>query len=134
MKKLLTLISLALISCGHHRDVRPGADGINSVSVIGEEKVEISREALRQAEHFCDQGKKHAAIKSEVIKFIGQGSEEEYKKIKGLTKAVQVAGSGAYVFGGEKEKNIGGIAGIGASAARAYSGNGYEVTMKFICN
>jgi hypothetical protein len=133
MNKVLFLTLIIFISCGHHRDVRPGVNGVNSVSVIGEDKVEISRKALDQSQHYCDSIGQRAAIKSEVIKFVGSGSEEDYKKIKGVTKAVQVAGSGAYVFGGKKERNAGGIAGIGAAAASAYAGDGYQVTMQFIC-
>lgn len=134
MKIVLLGALLLITSCGHHRDVRPGAEGIHTVTVIGEEKASISREALEQSNHYCKEVNKRAGIKTEVVKYIGRGSEEDYKKLKGITKAVQVAGSGAYVFGGEKERNAGGIAGIGATAANAYAGNGYQVTMTFVCN
>ena len=57
MKQLLGLIGILLLlsACAHHRDVRPSADGIHKVVVRAEDTDEGSRDAIKQANHFCEE-------------------------------------------------------------------------------
>lgn len=133
MKVLGFLSFIFLFSCAHHKDVRPKADGKHTVEIIGEDKSKLGRDAMEQADHYCEEQNRRAAIVSEKISFIGQGSEEDYVKAKNITKAVKAVGGSAYVFGGKKEKNAGGIGVLGGQAADAYLGDGYKIHMVFVC-
>ncbi len=127
------VLLVTLVSCAHHRDVRPAASGVHSVTILGEDKVVPAREALKQANHYCEEAGKRAAIVKESTKFVGSGSEESYNRAKGISKAVKGVGGAAYVFGGKKEQDAGILAGIGGQAADSYLGNGYQVNMTFKC-
>ncbi len=133
MKYFYCLVLLSLISCAHHEDVRPMADGNHIVKIIGEDKTAITREAMDQANHFCKETKKYAAVIKEETKYIGSGSEEDYVRNKNITNAVSAVGGSAAVFGGKKEKELGGIGLIGGQAANAYLGNGFQTTITFVC-
>ena len=133
--KLLFIVSLLIITaCGHHRDVRPGAEGVHRVVVRAEEKEPGEREAIDQANHFCDQKDKMAAFVNENSKYTGDMNEETYKKTRMVSKAAKAAGGGAYVFGGKNESNVGGIGVLGGAAADAMAGEGYTIEMTFKCN
>lgn len=135
--KILNLIicglALLLASCAHHRDVRAGADGIHRVVVKAEDGNEGARDAISQANHFCEQSNKTAAFINEEKKYTGDMKEENYKTAKTASKVAQGLGSAAWVFGGKNESNAGGIVGLGGSIARGAIGEGYSVEMKFKC-
>lgn len=135
MKKILSTILLALFftACAHHRDVRPGDDGIHNVIVQSEDTEEGSRDAIKQANHFCEQRGQYATFIKEEKKYSGDMDEQSYKNAKKATKVAQTVGGAAWVFGGKKESDLGGIVGVGATAADAAIGKGYTVEMKFKC-
>lgn len=68
MKLVLLTILATLVSCGHHRDVRPGVNGVHRVVVSTDDKVKGSQEALRQARHYCKETDRDAAIVKEEAK------------------------------------------------------------------
>jgi hypothetical protein len=129
----LTLLSLTL-SCAHHPDVRPSADGIHKVLIRSETKEAGEKEALDQANDYCSDKKKEAMIVSESSQYTGSMKEEDYKTMKTAGKAAELLGGTAYVFGGKKESNAGGVVGLGGAIATQAAGNGYTVEMKFKCN
>lgn len=135
MKKivLVSLLSLIYVGCAHHRDVRPGADGVHRVSLQTDNKEEGSREAISQANHYCKQQQKHAAFMEESQKYTGDMDEKDYKKAKTAAKVAKGVGSAAWVFGGKNESNLGGIVGLGGAVADGAIGEGYTVEMKFKC-
>jgi hypothetical protein len=133
MKILLLGLSLFLVSCGHHRDVRPGASGVHKVVVRAEEKETGERDAIEQAKHYCKQSKRSAFFIEENSKYDGDLDESTYKKARVITKVAQAAGSGAFVMGGRRESTAGGIGVIGGSAGQAALGKGYLVQMAFKC-
>ena len=134
MKKALFVFGILLLSaCAHHRDVRPGADGIHRVVVQTDDKEQGSRNAISQANHFCEQSKRHAAFIEENQKYTGSMDESTYKTSKALSKAASAAGGTVYVMGGKKESNLGGIVGAGGAIAHGALGNEYKVEMKFKC-
>jgi hypothetical protein len=135
IRSLFLLIFLFLASCAHHRDVRPGAEGLNRVVVATEDTDEGSRDAINQANHFCKEERdgKSAVFLAEEQKYTGSMDEGTYKTAKTASKVAQAAGGAAHVFGGRNEKTAGGIIGIGGGIADHALGKGYKVDMKFRC-
>ncbi len=129
-----TTLSLFFIaSCAHHRDVRPGVDGVHRVVVPTPDQDEGSRSAIAQANHYCESQKKAAAFVEEKSNYKGDMPESDYKNGKKMTKVAKVVGGAAWVLGGTNESNLGGIVGLGGAAGDAVLGNGYSVEMKFKC-
>jgi hypothetical protein len=135
MKKLASVCVLALLvtACAHHRDVRPGADGVHRVVVAAEDNEQGARDAIDQANHFCKQSEKYAAFVNEEQKYSGDMNEQSYKNAKRASKVAKGVGSAAYIFGGRNERALGGIVGIGGSVADGALGKGYTTQMKFRC-
>ena len=125
---------IILVSCAHHRDVRPGVDGIHRVSLQASETEDGTREAIDQANHFCEERGKSAAFISEEKKYTGDMNEKDYKNVRRAGKVAQVVGSGVYTFSGHKKtSDVGGLGALGGSAANAVASDGYSVEMKFKC-
>ncbi len=135
IKTLVVLGGLTLVAmgCAHHNDVRAGVDGIHRVVIQTEDKENGSQEAIRQANHFCKEQNKYAAFVNEEAKYTGQMDEKDYNRVKTASRVAKAAGGAAYVFGGEKESNLGGVVGLGGVVADAAAGRGYTVEMKFKC-
>jgi hypothetical protein len=129
----LTIVLLWLSGCAHHRDVRPGVDGIHRVVVAAEDEDKGARNAISQANHYCKQFDKSAAILQEEKKYTGTMEESDYKTAKTVSKVAQGIGGAGAVFGGHNERVAGGILGIGGSVARGAIGDGYHVEMRFQC-
>ena len=130
----LLFTALFFSACAHHRDVRPGADGLHRVVVQAEDADEGSRDAISQANHFCKQQDKYAAFVDEKKNYTGTNmNESDYNKAKTASKVAQGVGGAVWAFGGRNESAIGGITGLGGSVARGAIGNGYTVEMKFKC-
>ncbi|MBX2986885.1 MAG: hypothetical protein KF802_03220 [Bdellovibrionaceae bacterium] len=132
-KFLFVLAVLSLSACAHHRDVRPGPNGLNRVLVKTDNTDEGSRDAIAQANHYCDQFGKHAVFMEEKQSYTGTMKESDYRKAKTAAKVAQGVGGAAWVFGGQKESNVGGIVGLGGGIADGALGNGYAVDMQFRC-
>ncbi|MCK6599603.1 MAG: hypothetical protein L6Q37_14660, partial [Bdellovibrionaceae bacterium] len=60
----LLLMSL-LVSCAHHRDVRPGTEGVHKVLIHTDDQEEGARDAIEQANHFCKERNQYAAFINE---------------------------------------------------------------------
>ena len=139
MRKFLpaVLVFGALVfmaGCGHHRDVRPGAGGLNSVAVAAEDEEEGSRDALSQANHYCDQYDKHAVILDEGTKYTGDTDEQTYKTMKKASKVAKTMGGAIWVNSdSKKNQDIGTTAGVGGAVLDDLAGKGYKVNMKFKC-
>ncbi len=121
------------ISCAHHKDVRPGADGIHRVVIYTDDSQGAGRSALSQAESFCKEIEKRPGIIEEKTTYIGKVDEETYNSGKAVSRVLKTVGGANQVFGGRNESNAGGVgvlAGIGTDAAL---GNGYTTEMKFKC-
>ena len=126
-------MALFATACAHHRDVRPGADGVNRVVIQTDDTDEGGRNAIPQANHYCEQSNKHAAIIEEGSKYTGKMSEDSYRTGKTVSKVAQAVGGAGYVFGGKNERVAGGVVGLGGGIADSALGNGYTVDMKFKC-
>ena len=134
MPYILLIFSLLLVSCGHHRDVRPSSDGIHRVQVTSEDEEQGQRDALAQARHFCEETyKKTAGIKTEKTFYSGSMDEENYRATKMASKVLKQGGSSAWVFGGKKESNAGQVAMGTGSVLDSAAGKGYTTQMTFEC-
>lgn len=135
MKKFLfTILALGFVAgCAHHRDVRPGVDGIHRVVIQTEGDESQKRDAIDQANHFCKEQNKYAAFISENQTYTGKVDEKTYNNGKAASKVLKTVGSGAYVFGGQNEKNAGGVGVLAGQATDSVLGKGYTVEMQFKC-
>lgn len=130
----LALLSTFFVSaCAHHKDVRAGADGIHRVVINTDDKEEGAREAIRQANHFCEQRNMTAAFVNEDTQYKGDMAEKDYNNAKKVSKAAQIIGGTTYTMGGKNESNLGGVVGLGGTVANTILGKGYNVEMKFKC-
>lgn len=128
---ILTLLFVS--GCAHHRDVRASADGVHWVQLKSETEEDGMRDAIAQANHFCEERKMAAAVVSEDKAYKGDMDEANYKKMKTAGKVAQTAGGAVYVLGGQRESNIGGLVGLGGGIASQIAGEGYQVKVKFKC-
>jgi hypothetical protein len=132
--KLLLLTSVFLLaSCAHHKDVRPNDSGVHNVSFQTEDKSSGYQNGNSQANHFCEQKKQTAFIVQEVYKYTGSMDEDTYKATKTASKVASGVGGAAFVFGGKKESDAGGLIGLGGGIANSVAGSGYTYTMSFKC-
>ncbi len=125
---------LTLISCASHEHVRAGADGIHHVLIRGTDKNLVERQAIKEAESFCDDRKLSPAFVTEDTKYTGSMDEKTHKTIQKISKAAAVGGGMMGVMGGEKEKSAGkGIFGAGAVGSVFQDDEAYTADMKFKC-
>jgi len=130
----LMIVSFGFLSsCAHHRDVRPGVDGLHRVVIQSDNTDESKRDAIAQANHYCESLHKSAAFIDESQKYTGSMDESDYRNAKTASKVATGAGSAVHVFGGKNESTVGGIVGLGGAIADQALGNGYTIEMKFKC-
>lgn len=138
MKYLIGVVlalSFFMISCAHHRDVRSGgSSGVHKVVLPTDNKDQGYREAISQAEDFCEKRfAKHPVVVTEGTQYTGNMKEEDYNKAKTAAKIATGVGSAGYIFGGKSESTIGGIVGLGGGIADGAIGQGYAYQMTFKC-
>jgi hypothetical protein len=139
MKRITLVLGWAtllgsLMGCAHYPDVRPGAEGLHKVAVTAEDKEQGARNALNQANDYCGESDKKAAIVDENSKYTGDMSEKDYNKAKKISKVVGAAGSTVGVFSrDQKTKDAGWAVGMGGGIADGAFGKAYTVEMKFKC-
>lgn len=135
MKRLVLSVATLILfsSCAHHDDVRPGIDGVNRVVLVTDNPDSAARDAIAQANDYCEQFKKTPAIIKEDKKYTGDMDKSTYDTTKTAAKVAKAVGGTTMVFGGKNEKNAGGVVGLGGIAADAAAGNGYTVEMQFKC-
>lgn len=135
MKKILLGITLIFLmfSCAHHKDVRPGEGGLNSVTIKTDDTHAGSREAMDQANDYCKTKNKSAIIVNEKSTYHGEMDESTYKTAKKVSKAAGTVGAGVWTLGGTKESNIGGTTGVVGAVGDQVLGEEYTVNMTFKC-
>lgn len=130
---LCLALAFGLVGCATFKDVRPGENGVHRVSVKTDDPEDGSRDAIRQANNYCESKKKEAVFMNENSKYTGDMDEQNYKNAKRATTVAKSVGGAVWVFGGKKESALGGLAGIGGTAADEALGKGYSVEMQFKC-
>lgn len=130
----LILLLTGMVACAHHRDVRPGAEGIHKVVVNTEEGEQGPRNAIDQANHFCEERyEKVAAITNEGTEYTSDMDKSDYKRAKLAGKVLQGAGTLAIILGGRNESNLGWISTGTGAVVSGVAGNGYTTEMSFKC-
>lgn len=129
---LITLTSFFVFSCAHHKDVRPGTEGINRV-VIHSDGDDGERNALAQAEHYCKEFGKMPAIVDEKTAYTGKVDEQTYNNGKAVSRVLKTVGGMTHVFGGKAERSAGGVGVLAGVGTDAVLGNGYTTEIKFKC-
>lgn len=146
---ILSLISLLFFvtACGHHRDVRPGAKGINRVVVKAEDQSSGARNALDQANHYCKEFNRRAVILDENSKYTGDMDEKTYKNMKKASKVAKTISGSTYGTGGANQRarrgpgvnmdepstGLGDVTGLGGNMLNDMAGEGYSVHLRFRC-
>ncbi len=89
MNKFIAIgLLLALVSCSSSMDVRPGVDGIHSISTIGGNVKDTESDAYKQARSFCHDKNQSVEFLSDES-FKATPSEKEVdKKIFKLNESV----------------------------------------------
>lgn len=130
----ILLFGFLFFGCAHHRDVRPGAEGIHHVVTRGPEKEEVEQDAIRQAEHFCKEFGKYPGFLNEGTQYTGDMDEKTHKTARKASKAAMVVGSAMNIFGGRNESGAGAVVGTaGAVGSVMTGGSAYTSDMKFKC-
>jgi hypothetical protein len=131
------LIFILNLGCAHHKDVRPGADGIHRFTMVTDDAEGAARKGIKEANHYCKEQGKSPAFLTEESKYTGDMPEDKYKTMKTIGKAGQIAGGTVWAVGGaaghEAASALGGISGIGGAVVSGIAGEGYTVEMKFKC-
>lgn len=130
---VIPFLALALSSCAHHRDVRAGIDGFHKVSVQASDKQSGQRDAISQANHFCEteQGNTRAAILDEKTSYTGSLDEATRNNVRQASGAAMAVGNMLGSASGEYGQHPVGIA--GSAGYMMTSGLDYTVEMKFKC-
>ena len=130
----LILMLLTLAACGHHRDVRPGPQGINKVVVSTDEVQKGTRNAMDQATHFCKEHNKHPIYLKEEKKYVGTIDEKLYAQTKMITRGAKTASYQTRATNPRKVKNqTSDLLRVGSTSADSALGDGYLVSMTFKC-
>jgi hypothetical protein len=131
---LMSLIVFLISSCGHHKDVRPNADGNHFVKLLAETPESGLEEARSQAKHYCDSKDKEMSVVEEKHQYAGDMDEKNYKAVKTAGKVAQEVGGSMFVFGKKESTNDKGRTILhGGSTLGNIAGEGYQVEMKFKC-
>lgn len=127
------LVLLFMISCAHHRDVRPGANGVHTVIVKGPDSSGLERSAINQAEHFCQERyARHAAFHSEKTQYQGEMDEGTRKTLRQASTAAMVLGGGASVNSSTR-KGGSALGSLGTIGHLMTNGDDYVVKAQFAC-
>jgi hypothetical protein len=134
----LLVLSLLLGSCSHHMDVRAGAGGIHRVKAQDNSEKEASRNAIRQANHFCKESNKYAVVIEEKISYVGSMNEQTYNNLRTASNAATAVGIGSSIVAttiNDKKTlaTIGGLATAGGIVGRQILVDGYSADMTFKC-
>lgn len=134
-KILMFLVAFVTFGCAHHRDVRPGADGIHRVVVRDSESESAERSAISQAEHFCQQYEKQYGIVNEKeTQYTGEMDESTRKTLKKASTAATVLGGGASVLGRNGVRTGGNVVGAAGTVGMIMtSGDDYIAEIRFRC-
>jgi len=135
-KSLACALAFLGFSCAHHRDVRGGADNVHSVTVRGTEKTYTERDAISQADDYCDQWEKRAGILTQKSGYIGTTMDETTRDTvrKASTAAILLGGVGSASADDDDVRHGGNVVGAaGTVGAVMTGGENYETTMTFKC-
>ncbi|NOU52285.1 hypothetical protein HG263_17285 [Pseudoalteromonas sp. JBTF-M23] len=131
-----TIISLTttvlLAACAHHDDVRPG-EGKHYVVIKAVDRDQGMKEALGQAEHFCDKTKNSLVVINENVDYQGEKSEKDYLDSRSTAEFVTEASTWLWILGDGHVDDAGAVAAIAGVVALESMDAPYTVTVNFRC-
>lgn len=131
---LFTGLTLFGSSCAHHRDVRPGADGINHVIVRATDRTEAEQSAISQAENYCDQFQKHPGFLEEKSHYTGTMDEATRDNVRKASHAAILLGGTGSVIGSDDVRTGGNVLGAAGTVGSVMTGGSdYQSVMRFKC-
>ncbi|PHI35399.1 hypothetical protein CBQ28_19860 [Pseudoalteromonas sp. GCY] len=135
MKRILLSVGLAvwLSGCAHHDDVRPSSDGVHNIMLFSDSRDAGSKEALKQARHYCKQADMVAYVVNLDIIYNSDTPESTYITQKGVANAVEAAGMAMWIFGRNSVDDAGAAMTIGGGIADGALGKPYDVRLNFKC-
>ncbi|WP_087016478.1 hypothetical protein [Thaumasiovibrio subtropicus] len=135
MKKAIVTVTLGLIltACASHEDVRPGADGVHYVSIAASDAKSASREAIKQAQSYCDSHQQGMYVVDEDNFYEGTMTQDQYETHKTIANVASAAGTALWVFGDGKVDDAGGVAAIAGGIYGASLEDPYVTTLSFQC-
>ncbi|TMP26960.1 hypothetical protein CWB99_16800 [Pseudoalteromonas rubra] len=129
-----SLVAIFASGCAHHNNVRPSADGKHYVNLTAETREAAGKEALEQANHYCEkQERGYAYIQNENITYMGSMPEQEYLQKRNIATAVEAAGTAMWILGENAVDDVGAAMSIGGGIAEDSMGEPYQITLAFSC-
>jgi hypothetical protein len=131
----IVVLALFFGACAHHRDVRPGAQGLHRVIVRAPEKTHAERSAISQAEHFCEeQSGRHPAFVEEKTQYTGSMDEATRDTVRKASRAAMILGGTGTVLGDGPVRTGGGVVGTAGTVGTIMTGgDDYVADMRFRC-
>ncbi len=128
-------VTISFSSCAHHRDVRPGAEGVHRVVVRAPEREVAEQSALRQAENYCEELQKRPGIVEETkTRYTGTMDEDTRDTLRKASTAATVLGNrGGSAYGSGQHGHHGALGSAGTVGAIMTNGNDYVSEMSFKC-
>ncbi|MCG9758801.1 MULTISPECIES: hypothetical protein [Pseudoalteromonas] len=135
MKRILLSVGLAvwLSGCAHHDDVRPSSDGMHTIMLFADSRDAGSKEALRQAKHYCKQTEQVAYVVNLDIIYNSDTPESTYVTQNGLANAVDAMGIAMWIFGKNSVDDAGAALTLSGGIADGALGKPYDVRLNFKC-
>jgi DNA-binding transcriptional regulator LsrR (DeoR family) len=91
--KITILLSIfLLVSCAHHRDVRPGSKGIHRVVVRKQNQEQAEQLAISEAQDYCSQYNKAPGFLEEKTEYKGTMNESTRDTVHKVSNAAMILG------------------------------------------
>ncbi|BBN83674.1 hypothetical protein PA25_36590 [Pseudoalteromonas sp. A25] len=134
MKNLIIAFTttLLLAACAHHEDVRPG-DSQHYVVVKSVDRNKGIKEALGQAEHFCEKSSNKLVVLNEKVEYRSEQAEKDYLDSRSTTEFVTEASAWLWVLGDGYVDDVAAVATLAGVGALESMGAPYLVTLNFRC-
>ncbi|MGZ3723812.1 MAG: hypothetical protein ACXVA9_12805 [Bdellovibrionales bacterium] len=134
MAAAVALITVILTACATYKDVRPMDDGVNRVAIVTDNVEGATRKCIKEANNYCKaHGNTEPHFLDENSKYTGDMNEEDYKDLKRASSVVKTVGGAVWVFGGQRERTLGGLGVLAGAGMDSAAGKGYTVEMRFRC-
>ena len=134
---ILCTTGVLATSCATTKDVMPGEDGINRVSLNASDDDRGRELAISEAKAYCHDKNQEAIFLDDKTKYKGSMDEDTRKTIKQASNAAMLVGGlsnvGSWSAGDYHNDTGNVIGGAGAVGHVMTSGNDYQVEVKFKC-
>ncbi|SFD14973.1 hypothetical protein [Pseudoalteromonas denitrificans] len=136
MKKIISiaLLTSLLGACAHHDDVVPDASGTHYIALKTASKDEATREAFKQASHFCEEKSKKMFVVNQQQSYKGETDEQSYIESKHNLNIVSGISTAMWVFGDGHVDDAGALVAIGSAIGEASLGKPYLTNVTFKCS